>query len=267
MNQGPFTPEEDAFILQRVKEVKSNGESIKGLWKGLEREMNRTTWAIGYRWTSVLSKQTQQGVENTIEEFSNNSANNGHQHDTDPSGGHQLANYHSQQSASNTQQSSQPPHNKYDTTERTSQQPGKKRRWIDLLSTSDINDTNSNDINISANEAVPLKTGAWSHDEVDTLMEFVAFQNVSYDTSDAANKGRFKINWAVIGENLNRPKDVCYNKHKTVMRTKMTKGEYSEEEEGLIVKRVREWERMCGTPLDVLAQRQSLGLRTNNNIE
>ncbi len=51
----------------------------------------------------------------------------------------------------------------------------------------------------------------------------------------------FYINILFTGEKLHRSKDVCCNKHKSVMRTKMNKGEYSEAEEGVIVKRVNEW--------------------------
>lgn len=56
MKIGPFTQEEDALITQRVLECKEN-DKIKGLWKNLEKELNRTTWSIGYRWTAVLAKQ------------------------------------------------------------------------------------------------------------------------------------------------------------------------------------------------------------------
>ncbi len=56
MNVGQYTAEEDALIIQRVQECKDSN-NLKGLWKGLERELNRATWSIGYRWTTTLAKQ------------------------------------------------------------------------------------------------------------------------------------------------------------------------------------------------------------------
>ena len=56
MKTGPFSLEEDALILQRGQERKENS-STSGLWKSLEKELNRTTWSIGYRWTTTLAKQ------------------------------------------------------------------------------------------------------------------------------------------------------------------------------------------------------------------
>ncbi len=43
------------------------------------------------------------------------------------------------------------------------------------------------------------------------------------------------------GEQLNRDKDVCCNKHKAVMRSKLKKGEFSPEENVIIVRRIEEW--------------------------
>lgn len=56
MITGPFTEAEDQLILQRVAEYRASGKK-QGFWKSLENEMNRSTWAIGHRWTSVLARQ------------------------------------------------------------------------------------------------------------------------------------------------------------------------------------------------------------------
>lgn len=56
MISGPFTEAEDQLILQRVAEYRASGKK-QGFWKALENEMNRSTWAIGHRWTSVLARQ------------------------------------------------------------------------------------------------------------------------------------------------------------------------------------------------------------------
>lgn len=56
MKTGPYTAAEDQLILQRVAEHR-NSNKKNGFWKALEEEMNRSTWSLGHRWTSFLSKQ------------------------------------------------------------------------------------------------------------------------------------------------------------------------------------------------------------------
>lgn len=96
------------------------------------------------------------------------------------------------------------------------------------------------------------------------MMEFVAFQQLEYEekyrnsssgstTSSSSSSGsyralavptysrKFKIDWTAIGEALNRDKDVCYNKHKAVMRGQLKKGDFSEAENEIIKQKIAEW--------------------------
>jgi len=54
MKKGPFAPEEDAIIAQRVGEWGLQGN---GLWKALETELGRSTKAVFSRWKTTLSKR------------------------------------------------------------------------------------------------------------------------------------------------------------------------------------------------------------------
>lgn len=51
MKKGPFTPEEDAVLLQRVAEW---GDKGQGIWKALEQELGRPSNNIGNRYRKLL---------------------------------------------------------------------------------------------------------------------------------------------------------------------------------------------------------------------
>jgi hypothetical protein len=54
LKKGPFSPQEDAVIIERVS---GWDKSKKGLWVGLERELGRAACNITNRWRKVLSKR------------------------------------------------------------------------------------------------------------------------------------------------------------------------------------------------------------------
>ena len=54
LKKGPFTPEEDAIIVERVKQWGNKG---KGLWVALEKELGRSSLSIRNRWTQILAKK------------------------------------------------------------------------------------------------------------------------------------------------------------------------------------------------------------------
>lgn len=54
MKKGPFTPEEDAIIVQRVSDY---GAGYKGLWVILEKELGRSSANVNHRWRNTLSKR------------------------------------------------------------------------------------------------------------------------------------------------------------------------------------------------------------------
>lgn len=58
MKKGPFTPEEDAVIVQRVREWGDRGQ---GLWVQLEQELGRRLSSVRQRWNTTLSKKQSQG--------------------------------------------------------------------------------------------------------------------------------------------------------------------------------------------------------------
>lgn len=49
-----FTAEEDALILQRVKEW---GAGVKGVWGTLEKELNRDHNSVRLRWLTLMGNQ------------------------------------------------------------------------------------------------------------------------------------------------------------------------------------------------------------------
>jgi hypothetical protein len=51
MKKGPFSPEEDAILLQRVAEW---GDKGQGIWKALEQELGRPSNNIGNRYRKLL---------------------------------------------------------------------------------------------------------------------------------------------------------------------------------------------------------------------
>jgi len=54
LNTGPFTPEEDAVIIERVAAV---GAYMQGLWRELETELGQPAISIFCRWRDTLSKR------------------------------------------------------------------------------------------------------------------------------------------------------------------------------------------------------------------
>ena len=56
MKHGPFTLEEDAFIIETVLNWKRNNLKA-GIWVHLEKQMNRKDKRISERWRHVLSKK------------------------------------------------------------------------------------------------------------------------------------------------------------------------------------------------------------------
>jgi hypothetical protein len=54
LKTGPFSPEEDAVIIERVTNWDTNK---RGLWAALERELGRPNATIRTRWTHTLSKR------------------------------------------------------------------------------------------------------------------------------------------------------------------------------------------------------------------
>lgn len=55
-NMTPFTPEEDALIIQRKAAWEAEGK-MRGFFPALSKEMDRTAKALGRRWKEVLVKQ------------------------------------------------------------------------------------------------------------------------------------------------------------------------------------------------------------------
>lgn len=59
--KGAFTEEEDALIIQRVREWNAiptvNNKPRLGIWVALEKELNREDKRISERWRSILSKR------------------------------------------------------------------------------------------------------------------------------------------------------------------------------------------------------------------
>lgn len=72
-------------------------------------------------------------------------------------------------------------------------------------------------------------------------MEFVAYQAYAYEEDDSPYKKPFKVNWHIISQQTGREKNVCANKHKSVMRRQLKKTEFTEEEDAIIAQRLKEW--------------------------
>ncbi len=59
MRKGRFTPDEDAVIVQRVREWTGKGQ---GLWAALEKELNRNAASVLTRWNLTLSQKYYQSA-------------------------------------------------------------------------------------------------------------------------------------------------------------------------------------------------------------
>jgi hypothetical protein len=65
LKKGPFSPQEDATIIERVAAWHTSKKVQKGLWTGLGRELGRAAGYIQSHWRHVLSLRTQQTAADT----------------------------------------------------------------------------------------------------------------------------------------------------------------------------------------------------------